>query len=404
MVGFFTDAWFSAGRWMVRATSWILSWAFSGGPNLTAPAKQLANAYDTRLIGPLGLLDMALLLAAAWTAWQMMRGRVAYGLSEFALTLVLLAVGTLIARDPVSFVGTAVRESRNLSADVLAISSGLPAGTRAETSLEPLKETVARTFVDQSHDLLNWGSALSGRCAEIRDEILRGGPWGTSETPRDKMRAEPECRTYAVFNADPTGDRLFASMLLSVTAFAVLILILLSAATVLAARYAGDILIAVVGFAAVFALIPGRARALFWRWVTGVVQVAVVILGMAFILSLLVQATQVLLRQPTDTVAEKFGFLLVVVVLMFILRRRILGGGRALAEAMGRKLEAARPRGSTGPGKASGTGATTASIGAFAVLEELRKDATLRRSTARSPAGALKSGAGAAPPATPGVA
>lgn len=365
ILGFTTDILFSVARWLVAAGSWVITWAFTFGfaKELARPAAEMGRVYEARLIGPLGLFHAALFAAAAWAGWQLLRGRLARGAGEFGLSLLVLLVGAFLLRDPAGMIGGALERTGQLSGELLAVATSSDVGAAPRPSedlgqpqygrlLDPLKAALAKAFVDDPYDLLSWGEVIGeGRCAEIRDEILREGPWGTDDRPRDMMAEEERCRPLAEFNGEPSADRLFGALLLMVAALVTLVLLMLVAGTVVAAQLLVIGLIALAGFALIGGILPGSGRQMMWRWLAAGGRALLAVIGVSFLLAFMVVSVRALLAATEgQSLMERFGLLIVLVALMFAARKRLLRAGRTWASSLGKKMEV---RGHHGPSGAA---------------------------------------------------
>lgn len=365
ILGFLTELFFSLVGWVVDVGVAIVTWAygFHLASELARPAASVAEAYQGKMIGPLGLSTLALFVAACYGGWQVFRGRLPRGVGEFAVSLVVLALGAFMLADPAGIMTGTFDASTRVSGAILSVTApaggaapqggpGSPAGMDYSGYLAPLVREVHRAYVEEPYDILDWGRLLVGTpCAGIRNKILATGPHGADDLPRQEMGADPPCRQLADFNHDPSFARLMASVLMFAAAAITLVLLVLVAGTVIVAQIVGVGLIAVMPFAVVGGLLPGAGRQLLWRWVTAAIRVFLAIVVMSFLLSFLLVTLDAWLKiSQGDPLLERFGVLVAVVVLMVVARKRFLRGAHSAAGRLGQRLESARIGGVGGPG------------------------------------------------------
>lgn len=152
-----------------------------------------------------------------------------------------------------------------------------------------------RSLVELPYQNLQWGQVLDGvpgkeRCAEINLELLREGPWGNSDEPRDRMRAVPQCEENADFNHQATYIRLGIASANTVAAASVTLLVLVISAMLLWQQVKLLFLTVTMPHALVFAILPGRSRRVAWLWIEHmlgvIVRTVVLSLGLVIWLSL----------------------------------------------------------------------------------------------------------------------
>lgn len=366
LVGSLTALVFALATWAVGVGVWLVeqSYSFGVGAMLVEPAGRLAQAMETRLVGPLRLADMALFAAVVWGGWQALRGRLARGAGEVALSLLVLAVAGLVLARPVAIFEGGVRLAAGLSAAVLDLAAeSPPAGSPGQgpaparpgvasrwevqaAHLEPLTGGLRQAFIEVPYDLLNWGQVLTGRCATRREGILAEGPHGTEDRPRDLLRQVPGCAQFAEWNATPTLTRLLGAVLTLLTAGLVILVLILVAATVVVAQLVGVGLIGILPVAVVGGLLPGGGRQLLWRWAGAGLGTVAVVVGMAGVLTVLIVGAGALAAGREGTLLGRFALLALLAATGLVLRRRILAAARGLGSHLAGRLEGARIGGS----------------------------------------------------------
>ncbi|MEX0657690.1 MAG: type IV secretion system protein [Egibacteraceae bacterium] len=363
VLGLSSEVVFGAVRMLVSAAVWVVTWAyafrFAGA--LAEPAGRLAEAYQQQLVGPLELRYLVLFAAVVYGGWQVLRNRMARGIGELLVSVLVLALGAGLLAAPAEAFRRGVGVTAALSAAVLEVATGRTVATSGDPvdghpeavadALEPLTDGVRDAFIAQPHDLLNWGEILSGDCADARDEALATGPHGTGDGPRELMAAAgPACSAYAEFNARPSVERLMGALLVLLAALVVLAVMLLVACTVVVAQLVAVVLVAATPFAVTLGALPGGGRQLLWRWVAAGLRCIAVVVAMAAVLAFMLVTTAALLSSAGHSVRERLAILVLATVAMVILRRRVLAGTQALVARADRRLEGARIGGTHGGG------------------------------------------------------
>ncbi|MFI2620529.1 hypothetical protein [Streptomyces sp. NPDC018584] len=98
--GFLMSGCFALARTLTGFCCWLIDWAyrFPVLEKLAGPAQTIADAYESEVLGPLGMAGTFLAWSFAFGLILIMRGRVARGAGEILLTLLIaaLAASTLI--------------------------------------------------------------------------------------------------------------------------------------------------------------------------------------------------------------------------------------------------------------------------------------------------------------------
>lgn len=363
-LGFLTDLTFAGLRWVVRGGIWIVEWAFSFGfaDTLARPAENVARTYQDQVIDRTGFAHFALVVAAVYGGWHMLRGRMGKGAGEFLLSVVVGVVAAIVMVNPAATMTEALSNTRQLSGEIGALAvdcddagcsapAGATEGEEYVAMVRPLTASIHRAFIEQPHDLINWGRLLPpGACADVRNRALGAeeAPWGSDDQPREWMR-EAGCDDEYAFNRDPSAERLVASAMVVFAALVVMVLLVLVAGTLVAAQLLAVGLIAVMPFALASGVLPGGGRQMLWRWIAGVLRALAAILMMAVFLSFfLVSVNAMLAATEAESLFVRFAVLDLLVILMFMVRSRLLRAGKSLADNVGRRLEGARVGGTNG--------------------------------------------------------
>ncbi len=320
---------FTTSTFLVLLATNTLDWAFEFplANDLIGRAGILAQDYTIEFFG-FGLSTSIYALALSVTMVvagfkAVTRGIIAAG-SEVGMAFVAYVI--LIVLTLSSGFGDAglhvARLSTDLSGSIAAFASGEErqaecaaavttgetplAGATANTSADaepPAARSTAcsfgfalqRSLVELPYQNLQWGQVLDGvagkeQCAAINRELLAEGPWGNADEPRERMGAVAECEENAQFNGQATYIRLGIASANALAAAIVTLLVLVVAAMLLWQQLKLLFLTAVLPHTLVFAILPGRSRALAWRWleqlVGVVIRTVILALGLVVWLSL----------------------------------------------------------------------------------------------------------------------
>jgi hypothetical protein len=379
IVGTLTEMTFAGVRWLVSVGTWLVGWSFSFAfaNRLAAPVARVANRYRVAFFVP--LIGSALLISAAYGALQIFRGRMARGLGEIALSLLLVgAFATWLLANPGAFLDSSLRVTAQLAGSVAMVAlPDSPAGCAAEpgsyalprldAAVAPLAQTIQQSFVERPYELLQWGSDVPPGCRPARDTVLAAGPGGD----RDQLVAamdRPGCAGMYRFNRDPSTERLGVALAVLVAAAILMVSLGLVAGSVVAAQVVAVALIAIMPFAALAAALPGSGRAAAWSWAGALVRALATIVVMSSFLTFLLLAADALLQSAEgQSLLVQMAVLNVVAVLGISLRRRMVHSMRRTAAGVTRRLQRTEPaaawsgpvagRGPRSPGESAALGA-----------------------------------------------
>jgi hypothetical protein len=387
------------GRWLVGASLWIVSWAFTFGfaANLAQPFADLAGRYQSSYAAP--LVHFALVITATYAAWHTYRGRLTRGLGEFGLSLLILALcGTFLLSRPKAFLDGSIKAVGSLSGAV--VSTAVECGaecqsvsytctTRGEFEanpdacgseyvfnqykglIQPLERGVHRAFVEQPYELVQWGQFVEdGVCRDRMNQILAKGPGGDRDQivnimangkmgesaedrlkrsggsgfalffdRRDEDKPDGQCDDLYAFNREPTMERLGVAALTLISSLIILVLLVLVAGTIVAAQLVAVALIAVLPFAVLGGALPGGGRQALWRWAASFARALLAIVAMSMCLAfLLVTSNSILSSQSSQGLLVRMVTLNAVTITAFVARRRFLEAGQRLATTFGQRL------------------------------------------------------------------
>ena len=368
-LGFFTGLGWTINRIMVGVTLWLVGWAFGFdivGP-LQGPILTIAEALNTHLAGPLQLSHFVWFAVLAYAGFQFFRGRAMAGLGELLMSFVALAIAVVITANPAGYLQGATSTLRQTSAAVMSLSRGeqpVDGDDGTQAVVDPLRASLHDVLIEEPHEIINWGRPLSGVCHDTARQLVAEGPWGASDTPRDRMDTAG-CTAESDFNHDPTFERMASAWMAAIVSLIVMALLLFAVVTMLIAslffvlRFSW-LYVALIGFQA-----PGAARELAWGWLVGMFKDLATVAGMSFVISYLMLGMSAFLNAPGLDLAQRFAVLIVMALAMFLYRRRVLTGIAHLTDRLRAEAASLRPgsRGARNPLSGS-AGATSMSHGA----------------------------------------
>lgn len=324
----------SAGLWLI---SWAYSFNFAHSGSLIVG--QIDSLLQTRIIGPLGLGQLAITIVGFVVAFNLIFRRAHKAMSEVAVTILVLILGSFLLADPAHLVRSTLKAEQGANSMLLGLADPAPTSSGTSTdALTPLKRVVIDTLVKSPHERLDWSQHLTGRCAAIRDELVASGPWNDSDTPRNVMRQAPECRAFADFNEAPTFWRALGAAGYLCVSIVSLFLLALMSLVVGSAQWLLIFLTSITRLAVLVALIP-KVRAAAAKWWEGILKTIFVTLTVSFLLAywsiaiqsvLRVEASAALIAQAVDS--------LIVAIAMIVILRRAIHGSASLAHGMAKGI------------------------------------------------------------------
>lgn len=104
---FLASGLFALARTVTGFACWLIDWVyrFPVMDKLSSPAQKLSDAYESQIIGPLGLAGLLLAWAFVFGLVTAMRGRVARGAGEILLTLLIAGVSATAVVQPAMLLG-----------------------------------------------------------------------------------------------------------------------------------------------------------------------------------------------------------------------------------------------------------------------------------------------------------
>lgn len=341
--GFLQNVVSEGARWVVRVGLWVVNWSmgFEFASRLAVPATDVAGRYQSRVVGPMNLEALFLTLSAAWAGWLALTGKMARGAGEFGTSVVLAALAAGLWSSPGTYLTNALDFTAGLSFEVAAVTmNDREVPTSSESIGRPMLAAIHKAFIETPHEILNWGRSIppGDRCRAVYEAAVASGPWGSADEPRDAMKAAG-CTREARFNKDPSGSRLLGALIVLVAAVMALALLVMVAVTFIAAQLSVVVAIAVAPVAMVLGTLPGRGRALFWRWVASIAVALAGVVMMAVLLSLTLMGISALLS-ATAGEALLVQLLVLDVVMVIALKKRasLLNGGRRAVSGFAQRM------------------------------------------------------------------
>ncbi|WP_028649010.1 type IV secretion system protein [Nocardiopsis sp. CNT312] len=354
-----SDSVMATNRTIVGGALWLLDWAFrfEVASLITEPAHTVGQTYQTEVIDRLGLPAFFLLLGAAWCGVQMMRGRVAMGAGELAVTLLISALATTVLAHPADVLlgeDGMLMHTRDtaMALTSVTVTQGASVSSDPQQAAQPLTDALTDVLIVQPHQALNYGEVLDEThpCWDTYRQVVQDGPWGDDDTPRDMMN-DAGCEDLAEYNASPTMDRLLGTVLLLAASLIVNLLLLILVCVLLIAVIAMGIYVVLCPLVLVAALLPGGGRQLLWRWIGGVVKTLLAIIAICVFIAIFTVIIGAFMDASTDLpLVARFALVDLVALGGLIGHRKLINAGNRASQRLSRRLETARLGGTRGPG------------------------------------------------------
>ncbi|MEU9737214.1 hypothetical protein [Streptomyces sp. NPDC048002] len=235
-------------RLLVGLAGWAVELAFRFPllTLLTTPAQKVADAYDTVVVGTLGLKGLLLAWAFVFTGFMIVRGRIGRGLGEMFLTLLIGAIAASALIRPDTLLGTdgPLGQAQQVAAEVAQqsvnsydwggkLASLGPCsdmdGPQEIACLEreasqpvsaaevarPLQDSITNALIVKPYMLLQYGRILDPAKASDRKAYAVHLKWVTGGYDADQQTADNEgacsllkgpAKEYCLGDADDTGQ------------------------------------------------------------------------------------------------------------------------------------------------------------------------------------------------------
>ena len=321
------SAWGAYRSWCALAL-WFLDWVLSfdwlriiAAPLLTA-GDAMASVV-TQIGATKALLTITAVAAVVW----MMRGRWATGIWELAIALVIASLASGVFAQPVRMLAgdsglIAQSQQWGLTLSTTLANHGEPTGQNAQQLRKAQMGQLVDTFVRAPTQLVNFGRVLDGgKCEDVYNDALKGGPYGTKSTIRDKVNG---CdRALGEYAAQPTASMGLGSLLFMPASVVVLLLTIVLAGSVIAAgcnaMFQG--LKAIVTL--ITGLLPGGGRGSLMLTAAETVIAMAIILFTGVFLGIFLQVVQALFTSGSgESFPRTFAIVDVVLVVGIVIYRR----------------------------------------------------------------------------------
>lgn len=319
---------FALGKWSIGLVTGVMDWAmdFTVAQTLTSFSDSLSRIYATSFIGQLNIRDLAWTVALFVGGWNLMRARFADGAREIATTFIIAILGSIVLANPDGYLEGSATLAQNSSGAVIEAVDSTMNGAQPDSDSAAVRERLGfvlrQSFVAEPYDLINWGGSLSGECAVARDEILRDGPWGSDDRPREIMR-EHGCESEATYNEKPSDNRAAAAITVAAASGLLAVLLGTLAVGVFAAQATLTALFAGASLVWVVALFPG-ARGILWWWLSRLVWAVLITFTSVFLLSwIAITVTTVLDNTDDVSIVQRCLIALVIVAVAYKFRSAV---------------------------------------------------------------------------------
>lgn len=415
LVGALTDIIFGINRTLIAAGLWLLKWAYSFelmGPFKTV-ADTLSTIYTTEIVGErLQLGHIALFVAAVYGGVQLLKGRMAKGFGEVVASLIIFGIGLVFLADPAKYLDSGFQTVGKISGALLSAGSGeaggggaggaaadgytpgdkddwahymswkcvprtdRPAGSQDYSDMAcPILARVHSAFIEEPHELINWGTPLRGNCAQMRDLALATGPWGPADAPRKAMNDHDGDLKKALkerfgwtgdlaqcgpkdddigddleeFNKNPTTERMVGALLTTIVGLIAVVMLIIASGIVVLAQLQAMIYIAMSPLAFVGGILPGNGRMIFFQWIAGFLKSLLAVIGMSLFLSIVTHSVTGLLSATAgSSLMERFALLVLVMGALFGLWKKIHSAGQNVGQAIAQGAAATTGTGQNG--------------------------------------------------------
>jgi hypothetical protein len=351
ILGWLASFMFDIGKLAVQLALWLVSQAFGFDLNAFNKAgANLAGRYKFGLVDE-WLIDRVIWFALfAWAAFTAVRGRLNVAAGEILLSIVLASIALAAFNARVDYIDLIDRVLRVASSDLLSVASGGSAADNTDDGVDPagairavrpVQRTIHETFVEEAYFLVSYGTVPEGACRERANEVLEHGVDGDWTVDHLRRRGCPE---LADANAKADGTKVLNAFLVMVVNVFLLVLLGLSAVTMLVGKVLIAFLFAVFPFVAPFATAPGRARRVLWSWLAYLGQAAIAVLCVAvFLCFQLTITTEALKATQGKDVAYRWLAVYIGLVVLYYARKHLVARTSQWAGSWADSLTRASP-------------------------------------------------------------
>ncbi|MCA0296947.1 MAG: hypothetical protein LCH96_16875 [Actinobacteria bacterium] len=399
-----TDKWFWAkpidSAWQfyrdgVLTAIWLLHWILDFG--WIAPIGDAAMTVSDSLhnvVSQMGLAALFLTFAGTVAAFYIVRGKIATGVWEFLMAIVIMAGLTTFLANPARMIlnpsDGLVYKARDASMSVVAAIAETP-DLKGSDQTDAITSDLIQTFIRQPLEMVNFGIVIDGTsCESSYDEALKSGPHAWDSTIRDKVN---ECASkLGDYAGSPTPSMFGTVIFLYPAVLIVLVLAIVIGGAVLLAGIRACYQAVKASVTTIIGVLPGAGRRPFLGTIADfLIAISVFVFSYLFLAIFLKVIQLVLGGSGTMSAPQRIfltDILLVAGLVIYMLnKKRIQQSANHLKEML-----AKRPGGSSGHRQAPTRLNTAAAISAGANV------AHLVRSVARSRVGAATGAAAGSVP------
>lgn len=303
--GFF-DAARAVSQLAMGAIRW--AWQFTLADTLAPVVAASAAVTQQRIVGPFGLIHLALFFLAIYFGFLVLSGRLIHGIGEVVMSMLCMVLAGAIALHPVAFFTGATSLLKEVST---ALSTR--DGVQSDDGSKVLTGGLQRGLIADPWEWLSFGHVITGtKCAEAVDVALApddpnggGGIIGKAKDAAGKVVGaavdgvigpgadavqkgaqiagtltfksgvdgdvskkldDLDCPAEKAAYENPSGDKVFGAFLLLVASLIVAALSLSVVFAVTLAQLVFALLAVLAPLAVVAAILPGPGRDLWWRY------------------------------------------------------------------------------------------------------------------------------------------
>lgn len=218
--------------WMIAVVQYILS--FEWANTITAPLNAIAEGLQG-LIAQFNFIPFFFFLAAFITGLMMLRGKIASGLIEFSLAVILSILATGIMSNPVATItgpDGAITKTQQWGGEIAVAITSTPIKKPGESTppappqrpgqtvdaKDVLNATISAELVDAfiriPAQTISFGYALTGKCGQVFDEQMKAKDPRKEETAvRDKVgECDPAAKNFV---QNPSGGMVINALIVA---------------------------------------------------------------------------------------------------------------------------------------------------------------------------------------------
>ena len=363
---------------------WFLDWvlSFDWLAVIMGPLTAIGDALRD-VIARFGLAPAFLMLAGLVGGVFVMRGKIARGIYEMLMGVLIVALSTTALANPLQLVAGPdgwIYQARDHTMELVGAM-----GDQAQTDQNAITSELITTFVRQPAQLISFGQILDGTsCEGTYTDVVASGPYGYDSTIRDKVK---ECSSSAGAYAEtPNGGMVTSALIQSPAGLVVLLIAILIGGTVMLSLVTTVLAALKAIINLVLAVLPGGARRpLAHAFAEVFIGIAVFVFAM-FFLGVYLMVIQSVFRAHDGEPSKAFVIMLIVMGLGLIAflryRRALKAATNRLTEWMSKPPGGAAPRPLAAPGQGPHLMKAASLYGAGKVLSSAKGRQALKNTAA----------------------